>query len=229
MRCERRSWRFGCGTSGGKGKNGDFQICFWLRCRGFLTILARNSRKDSKARSAANQPLPCDWRLCKRGLVIERWLPTRFAQALMTNQASRIKRAISATTRFPAPLYQNPFHPAPRASCIFVGVTRKSVGTTDTKKERRPQWELTGWSKNCTDVKPHTSTLLAPWGFLGKQATQRSTLRLIPVHTGHNKRQKGVCIAQMIVWFSPVPIHAAHASLWTTVSSITLPLRCIAR
>ena len=42
------------------------------------------------------------------------------------------------------------------------------------------------------DVKPHTSKCFAPRGLLGKQANQRSTLRLTPVHTGLNKRQKGL-------------------------------------
>ena len=101
-----------------------------------LTILARNSRKDSKARSAANQPLPTDWRFCKRGLVIPRWLPTRFAQALIEELANKIKRAILATTRFPAPSFtKTPFHPAPRMSCVFCGCHPKECRHNQ-RKER---------------------------------------------------------------------------------------------
>ena len=103
-------------------------ISVWRACTpqwiANLTILARNSRKDSKARSAANQPLPTDWSFCKRGLVIPRLFPTRFAQALIEESASKIKRAILAATRFPAPSFtKTPFIQLRECLVFFVGVT----------------------------------------------------------------------------------------------------------
>ena len=98
VRWKRRKWRFSdlflaavSGTSHDRtAKTAKKTIVAILVWRAYmpqwtanLAILTRNSRKDSKARSTANQLLPSDWRLCKCGRVIPRWLPTRFAQTLI--------------------------------------------------------------------------------------------------------------------------------------------------
>ena len=73
-----------------------------------------NSRKDSKARSTANQELPSDWRFCKCGLVIPRWLPTRFAQAVSEESGEQNKKGDFGDHKIPSPPFTKPpLYPAP--------------------------------------------------------------------------------------------------------------------
>ena len=93
-------------------------ISVWRACMpqwtANLTILARNSRKDSKARSAANQPLPVDWHFCKCGLVIPRWLPTKFAQALAEESGEQDRKGDFGDHKIPSPPFTKPpLYPAP--------------------------------------------------------------------------------------------------------------------
>ena len=79
-----------------------------------LAILARNSRKDSKARSAANQRLPIDWHFCKCGLVVPRWLSTRFAQTLIEESGEQNKKGDFGDQKIPSPPFTKPpLYPAP--------------------------------------------------------------------------------------------------------------------
>ena len=129
---------------------GDFQICFWRRFRGLLTTerrkrrkggfgdssvarvhvtvdcqsdtLARNSQKDNKARSAANQQLPSDWRFCKCGLVIPRWLPTRFAQALIEDSGEQNRKGDFGDHKIPSPPFSNPPPPLLSSPELFFEI-----------------------------------------------------------------------------------------------------------
>ena len=76
-----------------------------------LTILARNSPKDSNARSAATHPVPIDWHFCKCAFVIPRWLPSRVAQTLMEESREQNKKGdlnIWRPQDSQPPLYQTP-------------------------------------------------------------------------------------------------------------------------
>ena len=129
VRRKRRKWRFSdlllaavSGTSHDRtaktAKKAILAISVWRACMpqwtANLTILARNSRKDSKARSAANQPLPIEWHFCKCGLVIPRWLPTRFAQTLTEESGEENKKGDFGDHKIPSPPFTKPpLYPAP--------------------------------------------------------------------------------------------------------------------
>ena len=90
-------------------------------------ILPRNSQKDRRPESAANQPLPSDWRFCKCGLVIPRWLPIRFAQALIEESGEQNRMGDFGDHKIPRPPFTKPpLYPAP----TIATKTPKTTTTT---------------------------------------------------------------------------------------------------
>ena len=145
VRRKRRKWRFSdlllaavSGTSHDRtaktAKKAILAISVWRaympQWTANLTILARNSRKDSKARSAANQPLPSDWRFCKCGLVIPRWLPTRFAQTLIEESGEQNKKGDFGDHKIPSPPFTKPplYHPKISVCLRFRNSERNEFG-----------------------------------------------------------------------------------------------------
>ena len=121
----------GCGfggfssQNGENGEKGDFGDSSVARVHATVDcqsdILARNSQKDSKARSAANQPLPSYWRFCKCGLVIPCWLPTTFAQALIEESGEQNKKGDFGDHKIPSPPFTKPLlYPAPTLVCHLM-------------------------------------------------------------------------------------------------------------
>ena len=142
---KRRKWRFSdlllaavSGTSHDRtvktAKKAILAISVW---RAYMpqwtanpTILARNSRMDSKARSAAKQPLSSDWRFCKCGLVIPLWLPTRFAQALFEESGEQNKKGDFGDHKIPSPPFTKPPFIQPRAFNMTMQLSTESDGNS---------------------------------------------------------------------------------------------------
>ena len=161
VRRKRRKWRFSdlllaavSGTSHDRtaktAKKAILAISVWRaympQWTANLTILARNSRKDSKARSAANQPLPSDWRFCKCGLVIPRWLPTRFAQTLIEESGEQNKKGDFGDHKIPSPPFTKPpLYPSRNLKCVANNLVAQNDRIPCRQKQTFNVGPLTRW------------------------------------------------------------------------------------